>query len=130
MLKVTGKSITVSNLDTFAIPFVIKNHIMTNDEKLIFTVRKLNAVKRRYLEDYELGDIVFQKQITKSNTTEIPNLDGDIVGFQIIVSASKEEVALIPAGKYTYDLALIDTARKAEIALIEPNPFNILEVLR
>ena len=30
MLKVTGKFITVSNLDTFAIPFVVKNHLFAN----------------------------------------------------------------------------------------------------
>lgn len=130
MLKVTGKFITVSNLDTFAIPFVIKNHVFASGEELVFTVRKLNLVKQRFGSGYELGDIVFQKRLTVADATNIPNADGDIVAFQVVFTATKEQSRLIEAGKYNYDLALIDNVKNAEVALIEPSPFNVLEVLR
>lgn len=127
MIKIVNKKIIVSNLDTFNIPFVLTNHVLADNEKVLFTVCSVkNGNSRTMTKD----KIVFQKTITKAQSTDVPDADGQIVGSQIVISATKQEAEKIPVGHCWYDLALINDVSQTEYALIAPSEFDVVEVLR
>lgn len=122
------RRIVVGNYDTFAVPFVIKNHIPNVAETLVFTIRRVLDTTKRMGRPPELGDIVFQQKITYSDMVMIRDDDNNVVGCSFYVAATKEQAADIPKGINAYDLAYkyADT----EIEMIPPSEFIVGEVLR
>jgi len=122
------RRLVVGNYDTFAIPFVIKNHIPQSGERFVFTVRRINDTAKRMGRLPELGDIVFQQIIEYNDLIMITDDNGKRVGCYFYVAATKEQAANIPYGINGYDLAYLyaDT----EIELIPPSEFIVGEVLR
>ena len=125
--KLNGLDITVSRLDTFAIPFVFPNHILLGSEKVMFTVRAVPEMRDRRKEE-TLGRVLFQLEISATDTTAVQDVEGNVVGCQFFVTANREQSALIPYGHHLYDMALI--GEDVEKALIEPHAFKVVEVLR
>lgn len=107
----------VSRLDTFTLPITLTNHVLAEDEKVVFTIRAGNP---RY-DNLQKGDIYFQKEITSGVITE----EG---GTYIPIVATKEEAESIPVGQHLWDLALISDDKEYE--LINPAVFEVVEVLR
>lgn len=124
------RRIIVGNHDTFAIPFIIKNHIPLTGEKFIFTVRRVLDTTRRLGRPPEKGEIVFQQTVTYNQLNIIRNDDDDIVGCSFYITALKEEAANIPAGINAFDLAMINTKAETEIELVPPSELYVGEVLR
>lgn len=129
MLEIDNLKIMVSRGDTFDIPFVISNHVMLDDEKFIFTVRKQLPTRSKFIDGVQ-GEILFQKEIFKKDCVDVKTEAGEIVGFSFYVSANENEAKDIPVGKHYYDLALINENAKRKIAIITPRDFYNVEVLR
>jgi len=123
------RRLVVGNYDTFAIPFVIKNHVPLANEKFIFTIRRVLDTTKRMGRPPEKGEIVFQQVVTYNQLTFITH-DGVTVGCSFYITALKEEAANIPEGINAYDLAVVDDNAKTEIELIPPSEFIVGEVLR
>lgn len=132
MYKHDGNIIIVSNRDTWTIPFMIKGHVLTETEKIILTVRKVNTYYERHIARTELGEILFQQALTREDLgiADLKNTDNKAVGFYACFVASKEASAKIPVGDQMYDLAVVDETKKTEWAYIPPTVFRVLEVLR
>lgn len=124
------RRIVVGNYDTFAIPFVIKNHIPLESEMFVFTVRRVLDTTKRMGRPPEKGDIVFQQTITYYDLDMIKNDHNNIVGCSFYVAVTKEEADSIPEGINAYDLAIINAAAGMEFELIPPSEFIVGEVLR
>lgn len=116
---VNGTEWEVSRLDTFILCYQIGREL-EEGEKYIFTVRKIERPFFYNVE--ERGPILFQRVIT-----DVKNEDGKSY-FTIL--ATKKEAQSIPIGEHKWDLAVIsDTSEQAE-ALIRPQRFEVLEVMR
>ena len=115
---VNGTEWEVSRLDTFILCYEIGREL-EEGEKYIFTVRK---IEHPFYNVEERGPILFQRVIT-----DVKNEDGKSY-FTIL--ATKKEAQSIPIGEHKWDLAVIsDTSEQAE-ALIRPQRFEVLEVMR
>ena len=123
-----SRRLVVGNYDTFAIPFVIKNHIPQLTETFLFTIRRVNETAKRMGRLPELGDIVFQQSFAYADLNMITDDDGNIVGCYFYATATKEQAAAIPYGINSYDLAYIYANTEKE--LIPPSEFIVGEVLR
>lgn len=124
------RRIVVGNYDTFAIPFVIKNHIPLEGEKFIFTVRRVLDTTKRMGRPPEKGDIVFQQIVTPGELTLIKDDNDNIMGCSFYVVVTKEEAENIPKGINAYDLAIINEVANTEMELIPPSELIVGEVLR
>ena len=124
------RRIVVGNYDTFAIPFVIKNHIPQPAETFVFTIRRVLDTTKRMGRPPEKGDIVFQQTVKYGELTLLQDSKNNTVGCSFYVTATKEEAADIPDGINAYDLALINDNANTEIELIPPSEFIVGEVLR
>lgn len=124
------RRLVVGNYDTFAIPFVIKNHIPLENEEFVFTIRRVLDTTKRMGRPPELGDIVFQKTIYYKDLIIIKDDDDVTVGCWFYVTATKEEAADIPEGRNSYDMAIINNDVEMEIELVPPSEFIVGEVLR
>ena len=124
------RRLVVGNYDTFAIPFVIKNHIPLENEEFVFTVRRVLDTTKRMGRPPEKGDIVFQQTVTYEELTLIKDDNDTVVGCYFYVTATKEEAELIPDGINAYDLAVVNTNANTENELIPPSEFIVGEVLR
>ncbi len=122
------RRIDVGNYDTFAIPFVIKNHAPISGETYIFTVRRVTEYPVRMGKNPNFGSVVFQKTINHLNLVPIDDGEGHTVGCYFYVEASKAEAADIPEGLNAYDLAYSNG--NYEFELIPPSEFWAGEVLR
>lgn len=122
------RRIVVGNYDTFAIPFVIKNHIPQTTEKFVFTIRRVLEATKRMGRMPEVGDIVLQQQVAYSDLIMIKDEDDNIVGCYFYVTATKAQAAQIPYGLNLYDLAYVYA--NTEVELIPPSEFFVGEVLR
>ena len=129
MLEIENLAVTVGQGDTFDIPFVINNHIMTSYEKFVFTIRKQVPTRSRLLEGKQ-GEILFQKEISIKDTIAIRNEKEEIIGCSFLVSALDAEAKKIPLGQHLYDLALINESAGIKFEVIIPSVFNNVEVLR
>lgn len=116
---VNGCEWEISRKDTFTLPFVIQNHELAEGEKFVFTVRK---IEKPYYNSEELGDILFQREITDVETE-----DGN---SSFTISASLEEAYAMPVGRHAWDMALVDTVNDTELEILSPSRFEIYEVLR
>lgn len=115
---VNGTEWEVSRLDTFILCYEIGRELAP-DEKYIFTVRKIEHPMYN-LE--ERGPILFQREIT-----DVKNEDGKSY-FTIL--ATRKEAQSIPVGEHKWDLAVISEISEQEEALIKPQRFEVLEVMR
>lgn len=129
MLEIKNLAVTVGQGDTFDIPFVINNHVMTSYEKFVFTIRKQVPTRSRLLEGKQ-GEIIFQKEIVKRDCVDVKNEAGEIIGCSFLVSALDAEAKKIPLGQHLYDLALINESTGIKFEVIIPSVFNNVEVLR
>lgn len=124
------RRLVVGNYDTFAIPFIIKNHIPLASEKFVFTIRRVLDTTKRMGRPPEKGEIVFQQTVTYSQLTLIRDDNQQVIGCTFYITALKEIAANIPDGVNAYDLAVINDNAKTEIELIPPSEFIVGEVLR
>lgn len=124
------RRIVVGNYDTFAIPFIIKNHIPFVSEEFVFTVRRVLDTTKRMGRPQEKSEIVFQQRVPYKNLVIIRNDNNEVVGCYFYVTATKEKAANIPAGINSYDLAVINDTARTELELIPPSEFIVGEVLR
>ena len=124
------RRLVVGNYDTFAIPFVIKNHIPFANEKFVFTIRRVLDNAKRMGRPPEKGEVVFQQVVGYDQMNLITDDDQNIVGCYFYITATKEEAANIPEGINAYDLAVVNEHAKTEIELIPPSEFIVGEVLR
>lgn len=122
--------IAIGYRDTFCIPFAIQNHPMLEHESFLFTVRRIVEGPGRKGRPPETGGIVFQKRIAFSDVTPVTDDEGDVVGCEFFVIATKNDSELIPEGRCTYDLALVNNSVGFEMEVIPPSPFYVGEVLR
>lgn len=132
MYKHDGMAITVSNRDTWTIPFMVKGHVLASTEKVVLTIRQVTASFDRYKLISTMGDILFQKTLSPGDLgiAELKDDEENVVGFCACFTATKVESANIPAGEQAYDLAVIDDTKGTEWAYIPPTTFKVLEVLR
>ena len=128
--KVSNLAITVGYRDTFCIPFAIINRPMLEQESFLFTVRRTLDGTNRKGRSPERSGIVFQKKITWRDVTPIIDEEGNNVGCEFFVKATKADAELIPMGACVYDLALINSQAGVEIELVPPSVFMVGEVLR
>ncbi len=124
------RRLVVGNYDTFAILFVIKNHIPLENEEFVFTIRRVLDTTKRMGRPPEKGDIVFRQTVTYEELTLIKDDNDTVVGCYFYVTATKEEAELIPDGINAYDLAVVNTNANTENELIPPSEFIVGEVLR
>lgn len=124
------RRLVVGNYDTFAIPFIIKNHIPLANEKFVFTVRRVLDTTKRMGRPPEKGDIVFQQEVLYDDLVLIKDEEDNTVGCYFYVSATQAETADIPKGINAYDLAIVNNNAGMEIELIPPSEFIAGEVLR
>ena len=103
---------------------------MLEQESFLFTVRRTLDGTNRKGRSPERSGIVFQKKITWRDVTPIIDEEGNNVGCEFFVKATKADAELIPMGACVYDLALINSQAGVEIELVPPSVFMVGEVLR
>lgn len=116
---VNGIEWEVSRLDTFLLPMMVQGHELEEGQKYVFTIRE---VKRPYYNREELGGIIFQKHIVN-----VENKDGN---SYFAIYANKTDAYSMKAGRYAWDLALVDETTGQEEELQGPTRFEVMEVLR
>ena len=84
------RRLVVGNYDTFAILFVIKNHIPLENEEFVFTIRRVLDTTKRMGRPPEKGDIVFRQTVTYEELTLIKDDNDTVVGCYFYVTATKE----------------------------------------
>ena len=128
--QVSNLAITVGCRAPFCIPFAIINRPMLEQESFLFTVRRTLDGTNRKGRSPERSGIVFQKKISWRDVTPIIDEEGNNVGCEFFVKATKADAELIPMGACVYDLALINSQAGVEIELVPPSVFMVGEVLR
>ena len=124
------RRLVVGNYDTFAIPFIIKNHIPLTGEKFVFTVRRVLDATKRMGRPPEKGAIVFQQTVDYTSWNLIKDDNGKTVGCGFYITATQAEAARIPEGINAYDLAVVNADAGMEFELIPPSELIVGEVLR
>lgn len=121
--------LVVGERDTWSIPFVVSHHTPLENDKFVFTIR-------RVVEQHKLGrpsvkgTVVFQQEIEYASLIPVVDDEGDTVGCKFVVHANKAQTALIPKGVNSYDLAIVNDSLGSEIELVPPSDFIVGEVLR